>query len=299
MTQPAATQQKNLTWPDLGIAPGVVLRVFGMRRAGNHAVINWLLRNAPSKNSLFLNNCAVGRSPFKTFKTLELNGQRRVPKADQQALPDFATEAGNGATLLISYEDQMPLPQDGARPISSDLNTADITHDIIIYRSFLNWSASLLRKLSNNPAYTQANRTIIMLRAIEMYSRALELIAAPDQLGLIAICYDDWQALAPYRNSVLDRLGFPQRDDSLGEVQVYGGGSSFQPETDVAAELGTNCRWSQMAQDPGFLVVLWLAAQDQVLLERLDAVFPQDASRLRQLTETIDFSASLEIGGVL
>lgn len=284
------------SWPELGIAPSVVLRAFGMRRAGNHAVINWLLRNAPSGNTVFLNNCVAGRNPFNSFKTVEINGSRCVPKGPKQSLADFTGEAGDGATLLMSYEDLMPPVGDQGRPVSADLDVSFVDRDILIYRGFLNWSASLVKKLGNNPGYKQAHRASIVLRAIEMYSNALEMISNQNSLGLVAICYDDWLDSAEYRASILEQLGFAQKDDSLGKVQSYGGGSSFQPDAGQVDALATERRWKQMAADPIFQIILWLSAQDDALLDRLDAVFPEDADRLRRFGKTAIFSNALDTG---
>ncbi len=285
-------------WTELGVTPGAVLRVFGMRRAGNHAVINWLMRNSPSEGTVFLNNCVAGRNPFRSYKTLEVNGQRCTLGEERKTLADFATDAGDGATLLVSYEDVMPNRVPGGHAISGDFDESLFGQEVLIYRSFLNWAASLVKKIANNPTYKQAHRTIILLRALEQYSASLELVLHQQELNIVAICYDDWLQQPDYRADVLDRMGFTLRDDSLGEVQTYGGGSSFQPEEGEADKLGTNKRWKQMADDPIFQTVLWLFAQDEEFLGRLDDVFPEDADRLRRFGDSIPFSAGSETGGL-
>ena len=44
-------------WARLGFTPGQALRIFGMRRSGNHAIANWLQRNSATGRAVFLNNC--------------------------------------------------------------------------------------------------------------------------------------------------------------------------------------------------------------------------------------------------
>lgn len=267
-------------WPQLGIAPGPVLRVFGMRRSGNHAVINWLQRNAPQGRALFFNDCTPGRKPFETHRAVEIDGARAGgPGADAR---ECAGRAGNGAALIFSYEDAMPNER-RKRPVSVGVDENAITHDVVICRSFLNWSASLLRKVQGNAAFTAAQRVTILLKAVETYGRMLELVSDEAELGIVAIRYDDWIVSPAYRAGLLGRLGFEARDDSLGEVQRYGNGSSFQADAAAPEDLRTASRWREMEGDPEYRIVLWLAAQDAGLRGKLARVFPEDAATLAGL----------------
>ena len=83
-----------------------------------------------------------------------------------------------------------------------------------------------------------------------------------------------------YRAGLAATLGLTLRDNSLGAVQAYGGGSSFQKDATDAAQLDTQRRWQQMADDPEFQAVLHLAARDTALVERLERLFPADAATL-------------------
>lgn len=267
-------------WPQLGIAPGPVLRVFGLRRAGNHAVINWLQRNAPGGRALFFNNCTPGRDPFASFRAAEIDGHR-VAGADAD-VATIARRAGDGAALILSYEDVMPGGR-RRRPISAGIDDAAVDFEVIVARGFLNWAASLVRKLQANPAYAAHQRVSIVLRAVATYLQMLDLMADGDAPGRIAIRYDDWHVSPDYRADRLARLGFATRDDSLGEVQGYGNGSSFADTAATGADLRTAERWRDMQGDPEYRIVLWLVAQDARFRDRLALVFANDAARLAQL----------------
>lgn len=263
-------------WPALGIAPGPVLRVFGLRRSGNHAVINWLQRNAPGGRALFFNNCAAGRDPFMSFRAVEIDGRHAGgAEADPRRL---ARDAGDGTALILSYEDAMPNAR-RRRPVSAGIDEAAVDFEVIVARGFLNWAASLVKKLQANPDFTAHRRVGIVLKAVGTYGQMLDILLAEDAPGVVPIRYDDWMVSPEYRAGILRRLGFELRDDSLGVVQPYGNGSSFQ---DAAAvdELQTNQRWRQMEHDPEYRIVLWLAAQDAGLCARLARVFPGDAAQL-------------------
>lgn len=264
----------------LGVTPGPVLRLWGMRRSGNHAIADWITRNAPSGGSVFLNNCMAGRDPLKSFRTIEVNGDQIPVKPARADLAASVAPAGQGA-LLLSYEDSSPAEDRGGRPVSAEFDEAQIAHEIVIYRGFLNWAASLLRKMQGNANYSLVRRNAVLLRAIDTYTRFLGLVEAGDRQGLTLIGYDRWCADATYRADRLDRLGLARRDNTLGVVQPYGGGSSFQKDATRAGDLATSDRGRQMALDPEYRAILTLSAMDDALMARLDAVFPEDAAHLR------------------
>ncbi|MEQ8897337.1 MAG: hypothetical protein RID23_09605 [Roseovarius sp.] len=280
---PAPEYAVMSAWPQLGIKPGPVLRVFGMRRSGNHAVINWLARNAPGGRSLFFNNCTPGRKPFETYRAVEIDG---VQVAGDGGDPvKLAGRAGDGTALILSYEDAMPNER-RKRPVSVGIDDAAIGHDVVICRGFLNWAASLLKKVQGNEAYAAHQRVGIVLKALDGYRSMLELAMAEAETGVVVIRYEPWMTDAGYRAGLLDRLGFEPRDDSLGEVQRYGNGSSFQAEAGAVEELNTLERWKEMRDDPEYRIVMWLAAQDEALCDKLSKVYPGDAAQLVRLRQS-------------
>lgn len=267
----------------LGFAPGAVMRLCGMRRSGNHAIANWLQRNSPQGQAVFLNNCKPGKGPLAHFRSLELSGKRLPVKAAQGDLVAGLSKARDGALLLISYEDNVVSAS--GRPLSGPFDESLIDSELVVYRSFLNWSASLLKKLQGNPAYSASRRLSILLGAMDVYSDILNTAHHQQDLGVTAICYDDWKQSEPYRAGILSRLGLSVRDNALGPVQSYGGGSSFQKEAQTADDLSTDQRWQQMAANPEFQAILHVACRDTTLVDRMLPIFPQDAARLARIAD--------------
>jgi hypothetical protein len=272
-------------WQALGLTPGLSLRVFGMRRSGNHAILSWLQRNAPSGRSVFLNNCKPGTDPLHNARGIEVNGAHASHNQAKRNLPAVTQEAGDGALFLVSYEDTSPAEFGLSRQPSGAFDEALFSHNVLIYRGFLNWSASLLKKMQANDGYTLVRRNGIVLRTIDSYIRLLGLVRQAQDLGLVAICYDRWMRSADYRAQFLQDLGLGQHDNSLGEVQHFGGGSSFQKQASSAAELQTDRRWQQMRSDAEFQAMLHMAARDAALLEELEALFPEDAAYLKNVAQ--------------
>jgi hypothetical protein len=230
-------------WQALGLVPGLSLRVFGMRRSGNHAILAWLQRNAPRGRSVFLNNCKPGTDPLHNARGIEINGSHASHNQAKRNLPAVTQKAGDGALFLVSYEDTSPAEFGLSRQPSGAFDEALFSHNVLIYRGFLNWSASLLKKIQANDGYTLVRRNGIVLRTMDSYIRLLGLVRQAQDLGLVAICYDRWTRSADYRAALLQQLGLAEHDNSLGEVQSYGGGSSFQKQASSAAELQIDRRW--------------------------------------------------------
>jgi hypothetical protein len=275
-----AVQQAQSAWQPLGIVPGVALRLFGMRRSGNHAIVDWMQRNAPFGRSVFLNNCKPGQDPFRSFRGIEVNGGH-APQ--HKALRDMAAvtgAAGDGALLVMSYEDTSPAEFTGERQVSGGFDESLLSRNVLIYRSFLNWAASLLKKMQGNPSYSLVRRNAILLRAMDTYTRLLGMVELAKELAVTCISYDRWCRDEAYRAELLKELGLEAQDNSLGAVQSYGGGSSFQKEAKGAEELQTDQRWRQMAEDAEYQSVLHLAARDDALTDCLSRLFPGDAALL-------------------
>ncbi|SHH30654.1 hypothetical protein [Cognatishimia maritima] len=280
----------------LGFKPGVTLRTFGMRRSGNHAIINWLQRNSAT-GSAFLNNCAVGRPARRTWRSIEINGERvGIVKGDP-----LATVTGglnDGAMVIVSYEDFSPDPDEMAGGLTADLEDDAVSYELLIYRNFMNWAASLLRKLQANEDQETLDCLRIMMVSLAKYRDMLELVLNAKPLGLVPVNYDRWVTREPYRESLLNALGLPCRDNSLGDVQPYGGGSSFQKDVTDAQHLEADNRWPEMANDAIFQIVLLAASQDHELLELMRKLMPRDAELLTNYLEQAEFPYLVQAGGI-
>ncbi|WP_299028406.1 hypothetical protein [uncultured Sulfitobacter sp.] len=274
------------TWPQAGFSPVCALQVFGMRRSGNHAIIDWLMRNAPDAASggVFYNNCKFGKNPLRAYGSLDVyDAARDVTPHVGVAEAERISQAGVTPMAIVSYEDRMPQPDGQPQKASNYLKDGDFTHQVIIYRSFLNWSASLLAKIKKNTGFGATDRMRIMTLAFATYIQGLDRVGSPKDV--VPICYDDWMLSEAYRAGILRKLGLPQRDLGRGKVQRYGGGSSFQKKVKSADDLDSVARDAAMADDPEYQVLLWTAAHDLRFMERLIPHFEQDAERLATLAE--------------
>lgn len=278
-------QSDTLMPQALGFAPGHVVRLFGMRRSGNHAIADWILRNSPAPGSVFLNNCTAGKSALASCRSVAINRQKTPLAIAQQDFSTVCHSVTNGGLLLVSYEDTVPQELQQGPEISRDLDGVSIDTNVVLYRGFLNWSASMLRKLQRNAGLSVVRRAATLLRAMDGYGRMLALVDARDAPHIITICYDDWVKSEAYRAEALTRMGLQLTDNTLGSVQQYGGGSSFQNDARSADELQTDLRWRQMSDDPDYRDLMRLASRDTALVDHISRVFPTDAKTLAKLAK--------------
>lgn len=268
-------------WQRLGCVPGLSLRIYGMRRSGNHAIASWLQRNAPEGRTVFLNNCRRGANPLDGFSSIEVNGNKAMLNKARADLARFGRKAGDGAMLLVSYEDHSPAQNPETKPLSGSFDQSLLSREILIYRGALNWLASLTKKLETNRGYGIARRVAVILRSVDLYSGMLAEVI--EDSGPLAICYDTWAQDETYRAGLLAELGLEVVDNGLGEITSYGGGSSFQKDATATEQLSTDQRWREMMGDPLYQIVLQAAARDAVLVERVAKLFPQDAEVLKKI----------------
>ncbi len=286
--------QIDTAWSRAGFTPVSALQVFGMRRSGNHAIIDWLMRNAPDAASggVFYNNCRFGKEVLSQYGSIDVyDDQQQVMPHVDIADPVRIAGAGDAPMVVVSYEDRMQQIDGQPQRASFGMTGEDFTHQVIIYRSFLNWSASLLAKIKKNKDFRATDRLRIMTVAFSTYVQGLDRISGSKDL--VAICYDDWMTSEVYRADVLKKLGLPVRDLSRGKVQCYGGGSSFQTKVGSVDELNSTSRDAAMADDLEYGLLAWTAAHDLRFMERLIPHFEDDAERLATLAETSELHMKL------
>lgn len=125
------------------------IRVFGMRRSGNHGVINWIGSQAPSPPHFF--NCVSnrGHSPFRTGKSPKMpeiwypHGKyKHVSDEELKKVADMKKDI-----LIYNYEDldiaklcEHEFPLDRENTVGRSRKRVDI----LILRDFVNWMASKL-----------------------------------------------------------------------------------------------------------------------------------------------------------
>jgi hypothetical protein len=193
--------------------------IHGLKRSGNHAIVNWL----SAENSFrFFNNIV----PMARI----LTGERSMPEPiglDRWLRSKrrfwFFGRVGSNDRLLLSLEDHKL----DFRPI---LELPESTQHILILRDPRNLFASRIRKahVVNNASYAREPGPLFD-RAIDRWKEhAREFLGDTNHLpNKTAIYFNRWFVSQPYRKQICERLGLRFSDKGLSKVTDHGGGSSF------------------------------------------------------------------------
>ena len=257
------------------------MRVLGIRRTGQHAVINWILRNCGREDTVFLNSCTMRRSAMRTCGESELNGRLagRGYLLKRRMVAYLA--ARKHPFVLNSYEAGY---EEG--DLTPNFPDADFDHEILVTRSFVNWLPSFIRLMRRmNPDSAPEALDISNGIMFEMMRYKAHLLAAHSSQHVV-VCFDKWATSGAYRNEKLKALGLRELESGLGSLQKYGGGSSFSALKKPAEELVLTTRWQTMADDPYVLHFLRIAQADTAFMDVLATLYPDDLPILSQLAQT-------------
>ena len=211
----------------------------GMKRSGNHAVIDWIADNVGSVRHF--NNV------FPIAKILEKPGLfefpipfRKFVKSRQEWHEFFARKP---KVSLLSIEDHR-----FSRDFFED---AGRTSNILLLRSAENVFSSRIRKgfEVDMPAYPR-EMNLVMRRAMDIWANHVEsLIANFDRSDFVAIFFDLWITNVAYREWVAAQLGFNSVIPPRMSRAKAGGGSSFDGHASISASSATSllCRRNQLA----------------------------------------------------
>ena len=254
------------------------MRVLGIRRTGQHAIINWILRNSGCANTVFLNSCTMRRSAIRTCGQSELNGQyagKGYPL--KRALEAFLTPEKH-PFVLVSYEAGY---HEGE--LTPHFPDADFNREILVTRSFVNWLPSFIRLMrvmnpQSGPHALDISNGIIF-EMMRYKAHILAALATPN----VVISFDHWAMSAAYRRDKLAELGMAQVDNGLGKIQIYGGGSSFSGLDAPVEGAALTRRWKSMLEDPYALNFLRIAKADTAFNAALDSLYPEDTALMERL----------------
>lgn len=194
--------------------PRTAWLLHGMKRSGNHALVNWLL---PQLRCAFVNN-AIPLGPI-------LRGH------PFPATPPFAewwrrVEPGamESDTVLVTLEDH-------------DLSVMPFEPEVVDVRRLLlvrmpeQLFSSRLRKAGrvDMPAYPRGDGPV-MQRAVSLWKQHARCWLGEEHASYgdcTPILFEAWFADPDYRRAVSARLGVAFDDSGFGKVTGEGGGSSF------------------------------------------------------------------------
>ena len=255
------------------------LRVCGLMRSGNHAIIEWIMNQHADKPACFLNNIQHG-----DFDPYQHYSQRVLQNIDKSIETETLRHLKKGL-LICSYEDRSELMSGNYNLLHSalrpDLDVSRrhylLSHnhfiDILIIRDPFNCLASRFKLLQTRGAMGGIDNHELIVYNWKVTAKAtLALMAYQDETQLV-INYNRWLVDLTYRQQLSSQLLGIFSDTSLDNISEFGGGSSFS-NIDICPNYGSGelfQRWREMLTDRDFRK----AIADPEILELSEKIFEE------------------------
>lgn len=227
------------------------IRVVGMSRSGNHAIVNWILAQAPGR-TCFLNCAEPGCNPFVFARprTPELPGWRALYE-DFEIEAERAGRLGRKDLLIHSYEDTFlgpfKKPENEARH-DEWVGRSRRRIDLLVLRDPRNLFASRLAS-----GYGWLNDELVS-RIWSQHAREFLGLRRNLRQERLTVSYNEWVGSTAYRRHLAERLDLEFDDRAAHQVPAAAGGSSFDGTAydGHAEEMPVLHRWHAFVDDPRF-----------------------------------------------
>lgn len=227
------------------------IRIVGMSRSGNHAIIDWLLRALDGRRWCFLNCVEPGADPWASARPMD-DGRRWVASHGAPLSGSHGSASSPRRSLdyvVRSYEDCFLKPVLGVDHEASAA-VGRQCRDVLILRDPFNLFASRRRSA------TGGVNERVALRIWKQHARTF-LQGRFGRRPIVPISYNAWVVDAAYRNAVMRSLGLPGPTGGIGVVARCNGGSSFDglAFADRPERMRVFQRWRHYADERSFWAV--------------------------------------------
>ncbi|ACK67825.1 conserved hypothetical protein [Rippkaea orientalis PCC 8801] len=227
------------------------IRVIGLRRTGNHAIIQWL---AQQQSGIIwtLNNLPVNENPYR-------HRYEYPEKSDPPSLvQSLRTEAWGNFTpkdcIIYSYEDyslEKVVSEQFEAKHDLYLGPSLERYDVLILRDPFNLFASRLK--SEKIPVKHQGKTMADLW-IEYAKEFLNETQYLKDNRKICINYNKWFCEEEYRREIAHQLELNFSNKGVNTVSHYGGGSSFDSKQfqGKANKMKVLERWQNFIDNPSY-----------------------------------------------
>lgn len=224
-----------------------IIKTFGLKRSGQHLVIEWISRGLV--NVIHLNHCRFFRSGFSYVLTPFAG--RRVIYSDGIVNDSGIQGRDNLNSSLPSepYQNLLYSIEDISLndPMIQKLDESFSAKTILILRDPANWLASSLQRKKSSKQYLLKTRDILI-----EYLEQATLVKSYTRGQCIAINYNKFIVDRRYREQLAQRLGlvsFENAEQAMKHTPSFGGGSSFKENSQNNNTLE---RWKHFQDDSFF-----------------------------------------------
>lgn len=181
--------------------------VYGMKRGGHHAVINWLLGH--SKSWRHCNNCVLSEDRLFVHHQSDFRSQGSEPRE----------------MTIASFEDRPILAESSFERISKKFVPGK--RNVLVLRDAYNTYASRFKKRRDLNARPWSETWVNFDDTSIWKAYAKEFLGSTEKMKAIKINYNEWFSRPDYRKKVSELFELDFDDSGLQDVLDFGAGSSF------------------------------------------------------------------------
>lgn len=251
-----------------------VIRVAGMKRNGNHGIVNWIL--CQHRGRATFRNAAIYYNKLGNLKSDPIEAFRHTEGLEKVDLDT----PGDKELFLFTYEDH-PV-ENALNPESANLYESWMGHeigrsiDVLILRDPFNFFASRIQGELNGvyplkswgDCFSQGNSAKLWSKWKAYATAFLDFEANPSN-DRIPTSYNHWVTSLDYRRDLCRKLSVElENDEARKTVTGWGAGSSFDKGVWQEPPTYLN-RWKRFQTHP----VLIEAAKDEELIALTRSIF--------------------------
>ena len=192
--------------------------IYGLRRSGNHAILEWMIKNFNQKDERYV----IKHRLITSGNTCYLNAINEYIRSRDLYI-DYNFAKITYKNLLVSYEDV---------PISYVSKYTRGFKKIVILRDIINVVASRYkRRLEKDPKSVAYK----LMKIDENLFKCWISHASSFKKNVPIIRFEDWLSSEEQRNKIANSLGL-KNIDGINTIPFHGGGSSFSKMEKVPSE---------------------------------------------------------------
>ncbi len=254
----------------------LLIKFFGLRRSGNHAVINWIL--GLENDILFFNQVNLYEDPVITHSPISVPKNVRTPKVRvngkvKNTNISIYESSSLNKNILCSYEHINMNSLDIKKlnhSIFSRLGNYDNHINVYVIRNIFNVIPSLLKLISKTKKRPLEVKEIrYTVKDLIMLWRGYACLTLSNnsetRSSFVPILYEKWLMEQDYRNEIAKEFGFINKDKNIDFVSDAGGGSSWNGIDNKVDKSSLLNRWQDILPNERQIVI-------EVLKENLDII---------------------------
>ena len=236
------------------------IKLAGIRRSGNHAILGWIAERLPEGKTFFVNDVKLDRDYSEKRKSDDLPTKRTSPRR-------------KAALLLTSYEDRSLALVNKHEPFVDVVYTEE--KKIIVLRDAFNTFASRLKYRKNGKYFKEDDQSSGPPKASELwleYAKEYAGVTKSLKGSVVMINYNSWFADPDYRVLLAKSLRLDPSPAPFERVPGYGFGSSFsnRSKDGKASKMLVLNRWKTFSKDPSYINYF-----NEEIIELSKEIFPE------------------------